>query len=299
MGKFLTLVVSSGIGNVLTGQLEELISSFHDNHSPVSHIHWLSHNTACDLRFDAGDDQRIEEHARKFFIGKPVDLLSGDVDDRRKKLLIADMDSTIVTSETLDDMAAYAGLKEKIAAITERGLRGELDFEDSIRTRVAMIAGLPASAINETLKQVELSPDARSLVQTMRKNGAYTALVSGGFTLFTEPVGDWCGFHETHGNTIELADGKLTGKVMGGILGREAKLQALDTLASRHGISRADALAIGDGANDLDMISAAGLGIAYYGKPLLANAARGRIEHTTLKTALYFQGFEDTEILDT
>ncbi|MBT7505137.1 MAG: phosphoserine phosphatase SerB, partial [Rhodospirillales bacterium] len=222
----------------------------------ASHTHWLSESTACDLLFDDGDATTIEQTARTFFAGKPVDVLAGAVDGRRKKLLIADMDSTIVTSETLDDMAGHLGLKDEIAAITASGLRGELSFEESLHKRLGMIAGLPLSAIDETLADVQLSDGAEALVKTMRAHGAHTALVSGGFTLFTGPVGETCGFHEDHSNTLGISGGKLTGGVLGPILGREAKLEMLDTLASQHGLSQEDALALGDGANDLDMIEA-------------------------------------------
>ncbi len=297
MQNFLTLVVPSDATGVLKNSLTELIAGFTDDGCPVSHTNWLSEDLACDLLFPDGDALMMEDRARSFFAGKPVDILSGAVAGRRKKLLIADMDSTIVTSETLDDMAAHLGLKDEIAAITARGLRGELGFEESVRKRVGMIAGLPLSAIDETLAKVKLSPGAETLVKTMRAHGTYTALVSGGFTIFTEVVAGWCDFHEDRSNVLGAADGKLTGEVLDPIVGREAKLETLDALVERLGLGRADVLAIGDGANDLDMIDAAGLGIAYYGKPLLVESASGRIEHTDLKTALYFQGYSDADML--
>jgi phosphoserine phosphatase len=296
MQKFLTLVVPPDAVAVLEQDLGELVSNLTGIGCPVSHMQWLSESTAVDLLFEHGDPVEIELTARQFFTDKPVDLLGGEVSGRRKKLLIADMDSTIVTSETLDDLAAHAGLMEEIAAITAKSMRGELDFEESVRTRVGMIAGLTRSAVDETLAAVRLSAGAEALVQTMRHHGAYTALVSGGFSIFTEPVARWCNFHEHHSNRLGMAGGKLTGQVAGDILGREAKLQTLEALIEQHRLTCADVLAIGDGANDLDMIEAAGLGIAYCGKPLLNKAARARIDHTNLRTALYFQGYDDAEI---
>jgi len=258
---------------------------------------WLSDGVAVDLVLPPADIAELEKIVQTRIAEQPIDFLCGPVTGRRKKLLIADMDSTFVTSETLDDMAAHVGLKDEITAITARSMRGELDFEASVRERVKMIAGMSVSAVLETLSKVELTSGAQELARTMRHHGAYTALVSGGFTLFTEKIYRWCNFHEHRSNVLGISDGKLTGDIDGAIVGREAKREALDELCGRHGLGRGDALTIGDGANDLDMIEAAGLGIAYYGKPMLADAARANIRHTDLKTALYYQGYDDTEIV--
>lgn len=264
-------------------------------------VDWLCEGTAADFLLNTHDAPRTGSHidrvVRNHIGDMPIDFLTGPVADRRKMLLIADMDSTFVTSETLDDVAAHAGLKEEIAAITARSMRGELDFEESLRARVRMIAGLPVTALLDTLSTVRLSPGADTLARTMRHHGAYTALVSGGFTLFAQEVCQWCHFHEYRSNIAGIKDDRLTGNVIGPVIDRKAKLDVLDELAGQNHVTRDNVLAIGDGANDLDMIKAAGLGIAYFGKPVLATAARANIRHTDLTTALYFQGYRHAEFV--
>ena len=205
------------------------------------------------------------------------------------------MDSTIVIGETLDELADFAGLKEKIAAITARAMNGELDFRAALRERVGMLAGLDLSALEQTWQRMKLMQGARELVGTMRAHGAATALVSGGFTFFTSRVAAACGFHEERANRL-LDDGRtLTGKVGEPILDRESKLAELTDLARRNGIGLEDTLAIGDGANDLPMIRAAGLGIAFQAKPVVAAEARFRIVHGDLRAALFAQGYRASE----
>ncbi len=220
------------------------------------------------------------------------------VAERRKKLLVCDMDSTIIGQECLDELADFAGLKAEVAAITERAMRGELDFEGALKTRVAMLQGLETEAINRCYaERISLNPGATELVATMRANGARCLLVSGGFTAFTGPVAAAAGFDEHHSNTL-IIDGnnRLTGEVAEPVLGREAKLERLLKTAKGLGLSAPDALAIGDGANDLAMIEAAGLGLAYRAKPVVAQAADAAIQQTDLRTALFFQGYSGDEI---
>jgi len=227
-----------------------------------------------------------------------VDRFVGPDTGRRKRLLIADMDSTILANETLDEISAEAGVGEIVAEITARSMRGELNFEESLRERVALLEGRDTSIIDTVLNRVSLNPGAEAFVATMRHHGAYTALVSGGFSMFTDKVQAWLGFHISKANDFEVRDGMLTGRLEGGIVGRETKLAWLESLGREHGVPEADALTIGDGANDLAMVTAAGLGIAYRGKPILRHAANARIDHTDLRTALYFQGYGDDEILE-
>jgi phosphoserine phosphatase len=217
---------------------------------------------------------------------------------RRKKLLVADMDSTIITVECLDELADMAGLKPQIAAITERAMRGELEFEAALKERVRMLRGLSLEALERTYaERVRLNPGAKPLLATMRANGAYTMLVSGGFGYFTQRVAQAAGFHVDRGNTL-LDDGMLlTGEVALPILGREAKLTALEEGAAAHGLDVSDALAVGDGANDLAMIQRAGLGVAYHAKPVVAEAAGAAIQHNDLTALLYLQGYSDDEIV--
>jgi phosphoserine phosphatase len=205
------------------------------------------------------------------------------------------MDSTIVTSETLDELAAFAGLGERIAAITARAMNGELDFKDALRERVAMLKGLSVDALERTWQKIRLTPGALELVATMKAHGAYTALVSGGFTFFTSRVAALVGFDMHRSNTL-LDDGTtLTGRVAEPILDRSAKLATLTELAARHGLAMSETLATGDGANDLDMLLAAGLGVAFHAKPIVAAAARARVDHAGLRALLFAQGYSASE----
>ncbi|MCX2561014.1 phosphoserine phosphatase SerB [Acetobacter farinalis] len=225
--------------------------------------------------------------------GRAIDAVLTHQDGRRKRLLVSDMDSTIVANETLDDLAAHAGLGEKIAAITARSMNGELDFATALRERVALLAGFPSSLLEKAWKDVTLNDGARELVQTMRAHGAYTALVSGGFTFFTSRVADLCGFDEDHANTLLLDDAQtsLTGETGHPVLGPNTKLALLESLAFAHGIPLAETVAIGDGANDLPMLKKAGLGLAFHAKPIVRQSVPAQINRTSLRTALFVQGY--------
>jgi len=227
---------------------------------------------------------------------KPIDAIAVKARGRRKGLLIADMDSTIITGETLDELAGFAGLKEKISAITARAMNGELEFEAALRERVAMLKGLDIGALQKTWERIKLTPGARELVATMRAHNALTALVSGGFTFFTGRVAALVGFDVHRSNTL-LDDGqKLTGKVAEPILGRDAKLAMLRELAAQRAVKMAATLAVGDGANDLAMLREAGLGVAFRAKPVVAAEARARVDHADLRALLFAQGFRSGDI---
>jgi len=220
-----------------------------------------------------------------------VDVNFVPSDNRAKKLLIADMDSTVIPVECIDELADFAGVKVKIGEITERAMNGEIGFEESLEARVALLAGLAESALARTYKErISLNPGARLMVETMNAHGAYTALVSGGFTYFTQKVAAEAGFQHNRANTLNMANGGLDGTVGKPILGREAKLEAMDELCAARGIVRADVIAVGDGANDLAMIEAAGLGVAYHAKPALKAKADAVLEHSDLGALLALQG---------
>ena len=204
----------------------------------------------------------------------------------------------MIGQECIDELAAFVGLKEHVAAITERAMRGEIAFEPALRERVALLKDLPVSVVNEVIaKHISLTPGGRTLVQTMRKHGAYTALVSGGFTLFTDRIAAMIGFNETRANTLTLAGDKLAGAVDEPIFGRETKRATLIELRTRLGLANADTMATGDGANDLDMIAEAGVGIAFHAKPKVAEAAAARIDHNDLTALLYVQGYQADEFV--
>ncbi|MGO8739513.1 phosphoserine phosphatase SerB [Rhodoblastus sp.] len=224
--------------------------------------------------------------------GAPVDIFVQPVEGRRKKLLLADMDSTMIGQECVDELADFAGLKEMVAEITERAMRGEIAFEPALRERVALLAGLDAGVVDKAIQErITLTPGGRALVQTMRAHGAYTALVSGGFTVFTARVGEAIGFHENRANILEIENGRIAGRVAEPILGKAAKLATLKELTATHGLTHHETLAIGDGANDLAMLEEAGLGVAYHAKPAVAAAAQARVDHGDLTALLYAQGF--------
>ena len=228
----------------------------------------------------------------------PVDAVLTAGENRRKRLLVADMDSTIVTGETLDELAAFAGVGERVAAITRRSMNGELDFGAALRERVALLEGLPLGALEETWSGVRLTPGARVVVQTMRAHGAVAALVSGGFTWFTARVAALCGFDVHRANSL-LDDGAvLLGRVGEPILDRDAKLATMLELAAQHGFAADDCLAVGDGANDLAMIGAAGLGVAYHAKPVVAAEARVQLRHADLRGLLFIQGYAADEFIE-
>ncbi len=255
----------------------------------------LSPGEAADIKLDAAPDMAM---VRAALDGAAIDAIATPVAHRRKSLLIADMDSTIVTGETLDELADFAGLKPQIAAITARAMNGELDFKGALRERVAMLRGLAVDALEQTWQRVQLTAGARELVATMRAHGAYAALVSGGFSFFTGRVAAMLGFDLHRSNTL-LDDGAaLTGFVAEPILDRDTKLATLQALAAERALPLAATLAVGDGANDLDMLHAAGLGVAFRAKPIVAAAARARVDHADLRALLFAQGYPVTEFVD-
>jgi phosphoserine phosphatase len=259
---------------------------------------WLAPGIALDLPLGPCDPRQALAAARAALGPAPVDANLVQAAGRRKRLLIADMDSTIVTTETLDEMAAFAGLKDRIAAITAQAMNGEIDFASALRLRVGMLEGLPAAALEQTLAATRLTPGARTLVQTMRQAGAFTALISGGFTFFTTAIRERCGFHLDHSNTLEFADGQLTGRLIEPIVDRDTKLASLREFAGARGLDLAETMAVGDGANDLGMLKAAGFGVAFRAKPIVAAEARLAVEHGDLTALLYLQGYHRDEFRD-
>jgi phosphoserine phosphatase len=227
----------------------------------------------------------------------PIDCAVMPSAGRRKKLFLADMDSTMIGQECIDELADAVGLKAHVSGITERAMRGEIAFEPALRERVALLKGLPATIVGDIISsRITLTAGGRELVATMRGNGAFTALVSGGFTVFTGPISATIGFDTHRSNELDIADGAFAGTVREPILGREAKRAALIEFRTERGLPANATLAVGDGANDLAMLQEAGLGVAFRAKPVVAEAAHARIDHTDLRTLLYFQGYRDEEI---
>ncbi len=255
-------------------------------------IRILNPGVAIELSLESQNPTESGAALRELIGRRPIDLYVQSAQPRRKRLLIADMDSTMIGQECIDELADELGLKPKIAAITESAMRGEIDFEPALRERVSLLAGLDAEVVEKVIhERITLTPGARTLVQTMRANGAYCALVSGGFTAFTNKIAAMIGFHENRANELLTFEGKLTGKVAEPILGQMAKRERLEALMTERSIAREDTLAVGDGANDLAMIETAGLGVAYHAKPKVAAQADASVNHSDLTALLYLQGY--------
>ena len=241
----------------------------------------------------------LTDRLRTALAGEPIDLAVLPADaHRRKRLFLADMDSTMIEQECIDELAGTLGLKDHVAAITERAMRGEIAFEPALRERVALLKDIPVEVVDGLIaERLTLTPGGRTLVRTMRAHGARTCLVSGGFTLFTGPIAAMIGFHEHRSNVLGVADGRLTGVVEDPIVGKAEKRAALMELRETLGLGPADTLAVGDGANDLDMLQEAGLGVAFRAKPAVAAAAQVRVEHGDLTALLYLQGYAAAEFV--
>jgi phosphoserine phosphatase len=250
------------------------------------------------VEFVKPDLATAADAARDVVAGRPIDVAQVPLANRRKRLLIADMDSTMIEQECIDELADAVGIKAEVAAITARAMNGELDFAQALRTRVELLKGLPRARMEEVRRErISFAPGGRALVQTMKAYGAYTSLVSGGFTFFADFIGKRIGFDEAMANILDFDGDVLAGTVSDPILGRGAKLSRLQTLAAFHDIPLAATLAVGDGANDLDMIKAAGLGVALHAKPVVAAQAQVRIDHGDLTALLYLQGYADDEFV--
>ena len=292
-------VISSSASTVLDGPAVARVHSALCSQQPP---HWLDRGIAADIFFSSPepDLRALADRARDAVVGAPVDVVMQLAQGRRKKLLLADMDSTMIGQECLDELADHVGMKRHVSAITERAMRGEIEFEPALRERVALLKGLPARTVDEVIRErIRLNPGARALVATMRRLGAYTCLVTGGFTLFTDRIAAMIGFNESRANRLLVdADGRLTGEVAEPIFGRAAKLATLHELTRRHDLTADETLVTGDGANDIAMIEAAGLGVAYHAKPKVAAAAAARIDHGDLRALLYVQGYRREEIVD-
>ncbi|MSP20432.1 MAG: phosphoserine phosphatase SerB [Alphaproteobacteria bacterium] len=260
---------------------------------------WLATGIALDLPFSGIDPRHAEEAVRAHLTGRRADVVAQPLSQRRKKLLVADMDSTIIGQECLDELAARAGVGAQVAALTERAMRGEIDFAAALRERVTLLRGRSVALLERTFEEaVRLNPGARTLVRTMREYGAHTALVTGGFLFFTSRIAGLAGFDSFSGNQFEERDGVLTGGITGPIFGADAKLQRLRELMESLNVLQAETLALGDGANDIPMLQAVGLGVAYHAKAKVRAAVPARIDFGDLTAALYLQGYRRTDFID-
>ena len=292
---FVATLVANPSNPVLTPALAEKAAEA----MASSRLYWLADGIACDIPLPDGTDAiEAERLIRVVLTGSPVDVAVQDAETRRKSFLIADMDSTMIGQECIDELAAEVGLKDQVSQITARAMNGEIAFEPALRERVALLKGLPISVVDDVIaRRITLTPGGRELIATMRARGGYAALVSGGFTVFTAPIAAMLGFDENRANILIEQDGVLTGEVAEPILGKQAKVDSLFEIAGRLGISASDAIAVGDGANDLGMLGAAGSGVALHAKPAVAAEAKIRIDHGDLTALLYLQGYRKTDFV--
>ncbi|WLR91077.1 phosphoserine phosphatase SerB [Shinella zoogloeoides] len=292
---FVATLVANPSNPVLTADIAEKAADA----VRASGLYWLADGIACDIALRDDTDLAAARDTILAAIGNaPIDLAIQEAETRRKKLLIADMDSTMIGQECIDELAAEVGLKDKVATITARAMNGEIAFEPALRERVALLKGLPVSVIDEVIaKRITLTAGGKELVATMKAKGYYTALVSGGFTVFTSRIAATLGFDENRANLLLDADGRLTGEVAEPILGKQAKVDALVEISERLGITPEEAMAVGDGANDLGMLHLSGAGVALHAKPAVAAEAKIRIDHGDLTALLYLQGYRKSDFV--
>ena len=294
-----TLIESESVSNLEASTwLADLVGLFAFL-QPYTNVNWLDPGCAAEIMCHPDNSFTIEhinknpsfQALRDAAATRHLDVNIVPTTKRQKKLLIADMDSTIITSESLDDLAKMAGIGDEVAAITRKSISGEIDFENALLKRVAMLRGHSSRLFSDLIKAAELTSGAIVLVQTMRANGAKCYLISGGFDFMTRPVAALCGFHDHHANHLHVEDGKILGTVKTPVLDRKAKQNFLAYYCKIHGIDIGEAVTIGDGANDLAMLQAAGMGVAFAGKPILRDTISIQLNHTDLRGLLYLQGY--------
>ena len=286
-----TLLASSHSKNIEISLIDSLRNAWGGGDA-----RWLAPNEAAEFGIENFPDNQWDVWQELQTLG--VDLIVQPTENRRKKMLLADMDSTMIQQECIDELAEEAGVGDHVKGITARAMNGELEFDDALRERVGLLKGLPVSIIDKVLRErITFMPGGKTLLATMKAHGGYAALVSGGFTAFTSKVADELGFDENHANTLLTEGGTLSGKVGMPILGKQAKVDALERMTSKLGISEADVIAVGDGANDLGMLHRAGTGVALHAKPSVSAQCDVRINHSDLRGLLFLQGYSVDEFV--
>ncbi len=256
---------------------------------------WLSENEAVDIYFDGGSDE-LKTMLHEWVIDHGIDIVVQPIAGRRKKVLLADMESTLIKEEMLEELADFVGLRAKVEEITTRAMNGELDFKAALKERLLLLKGLDAKILDELCQKATITGGAKELVATMRKHDARCIIVSGGFKIFTQYIADKLGFHENYGNALDIKDGKITGEMLEPVLDKTSKRNTLAETAKKLNISEADVCAVGDGANDVPMLLAAGLGIAYHAKPAVQKQAHFNIRFANLRALLWAQGYHAKDL---
>lgn len=297
MNHILTLICNPQTAILDNEVLARTTACLEELGAKTTRVCWLGVGVACDIPFSGVETKVAETYLKQKLHEIPIDIIAQKETNRQKKILIADMDSTMVMGETLDDLAELAGYKEEVAAITRLAMNGELRFVEALKQRVKLLKGLPIDSLKKVMSGVKLTPGGKALVQTMKANGAVTILVSGGFTYFTDRVCNLIGFDEARGNNLEIRKAKLTGRVLDPIIDNDAKLAILKELTKKYQINHTDTMAVGDGANDLPMLSEANTGVAYHAKPAVAQQAHISINHGDLTALLYLQGYRREEFI--
>lgn len=297
MSFVLTLVASTEAQPITKTHIKEIgkIIGFY-NMAYTSEAVWLAPNRAVDLGISDKPQMALIAHLHEFLADYKIDLFANSVEKRRKSLLLADMDATIVEGETLDELAEYAGIKEQVADITQRAMEGLLNFHSALRERVGLLKGLDETKLQDTLDKTLVNSGAKTLVSVMKAHGATCVLVSGGFTFFTDAIAAQVGFDHNHGNILGIENGKMTGKVADPILDKHAKLDYLNRYVVELGINLENAMTIGDGANDLPMLKAAGLGVGYHPKQAVKDELHNLILYGDHTASLYAQGYTSQQI---
>jgi len=294
MGMILTLIAGARGRSSLPHLAVEIAATLGIRSEP----NWLARGEACDLILEAANQGSAEATARTLIKDVAIDVLVQPIRGRRKQLLVADLESTIIENEMLDELAEFLGLRDEVSEITRQAMNGEIDFAAALTARVALLAGMKAARLDEAATRIRIMPGAAALVATMRAHGAYAALVSGGFSVFTAPVREALGFDVAIANELIVENGRLTGRVRAPIVTRETKLATLKAHAAERGLPLAASLAVGDGANDLPMLKAAGLGVAFHAKPVVAAEVPARIDHGDLTALLYLQGYRQSDFVE-
>ena len=297
MDTILTLIVNPDEPSLSSNTIAAVRAALADLGAETTGADWLAPGIACDIGFSGLHADQAMAAARIKLSGAPIDVVAGGAKQRRKKILVADMESTIIEQEMLDEIGAATGQAEAIAAITKAAMNGEMDFAEAFRARIGLLKGVKLALLDELAARITAMPGAATLVATMKAHGGHTALISGGFDLYTARVAEWLGFDEHQGNRLEVQDGLLTGAPIEPVQGRNAKLTALIRIAAAAKLPLSATLAVGDGANDLDMLGAAGVGIAYHPKPIVAAAAPLRLHYADLTGVLYAQGYRREEFV--